>query len=83
MKKRAVSGILLAAGTAVVVLCCIKLKKEYDEMKKMENELESHPLYRAKKEAARFAQKKDMKTVSIPENSSLKSRLSACLEILK
>ena len=82
MKKKVVMAILIVA-VPIAAVSYIKLKKEYAEMEKRENELKNHPLYRMKKEAVRFTQKKDMKTISVPDNASLKSRLLACLEILK
>ena len=52
-------------------------------MKMMKNDLENHPLYRAEKQAVRLKNRKDVKTVKVSENASLKSKLLACYEILR
>ena len=57
--------------------------KEYKEKKAMKQEPKKRSFYRSEKKAVNLKKRKDVKTIRVSKDASLKNKLWACFEILR
>lgn len=80
MKKSVITGCMLAS---VAAIGCAWAVKEYKEKKAMKQEPKKRSFYRSEKKAVNLKKRKDVKTIRVSKDASLKNKLWACFEILR